>query len=167
MPLQGAIDVDRGVTIRQVVKFNDHGQFSPDPAYGGLMVYMYKDEPGVYYDTHGRKVPEHLADIAGFDTKRNAKSRRKHEAMKDFERKLAQELALEADEEIILAENSEYRVVALPMERAKIVDRETGAPVTHVPMPQADALSLFNLMSTPTVEDTTIVMEQVIPKKVK
>lgn len=162
MPLQGAIDVDRGVTIRQIVKFKDQHRFDPDPKYGGLTVVMYKDEPGVYYNVHGQKMPEEFASAAGFDTAKFAKSRRKMEAMKDFERKLSQELAMEADEEVILAENSEYKVIGLPMDRARIVDRETGMAVTQVPMVKADAIELFNSLSKRSLEDAQaaeIVME--------
>lgn len=141
-----SIDVDRGVSIRQVVKFdtkNPH-KYEPDPAYGGLTVYMYKDEPGVYYDVHGKKLPEALAKKAGFDTSLMAKMRKKREAMKDFETQLANALALEVEEEIILGQKGDWKVVALPMERAKIVDIETGDVVTSVPMPRADALALLD-----------------------
>lgn len=139
------IDVDRGVTMRQIVRFdkdNPH-KFEADATYGGMIVYMYKDDPGKYYDVHGKPLPEGIAKKAGFPVDRHAKMRKKREAMEAFEQKLRQELAAEMDEEVILAEAGDWKVVALPMDRAKVVDKETGEAVTAVPMPQADALALL------------------------
>lgn len=144
------IDVDRGVSMRQVVAFDkiNPAKFQPDPKYGGLTVYMYLDAPGVYYDVHGRIVPEGLAEMAGFDVKVNAKLRNKREAMNQFEKRLAQELLLEdGDEEVVIAQEGDWKVLALPMERAKIVDITTGEPITAVPMPRADALVLLAHLS--------------------
>lgn len=142
MPME--IDVDRGVSIRQITKFENQHKFTPDAKYGGLTVYMYKSEPGIYYDVHGRLVPEGLAGMAGFEVEKNAKLRNKRDAMAKFEKRLAQELAIETeDEEVVIVEEGDWKVVALPMERAKIVDKATGEAVTAVPMPRADALVLL------------------------
>jgi hypothetical protein len=138
------IDVDRGVSIRQVTKFENQYKFAPDPKYGGLTVYMYVDEPGIYYDVHGRLVPEGLAQLAGFEVDKNAKLRNKREAMAKFEKRLAEELLIETDdEEVVIAAEGDWKVVALPMDRAKIVDISTGEAVTAVPMPRGDALVLL------------------------
>lgn len=139
------IDVDRGVTMRQVVRFdakNPH-KFEPDPQYGGMTVYMYKDEPGVYYDVHHKVVPEAVAAKAGFDTTKLAKARRKREAMAQFEEKLRAELAMEVEEEIILREGGGYKVIQLPEGRARIVDSDSNEAVTPVPMTKTEAIRLF------------------------
>lgn len=143
MPLQGRIDVDRGVSMRQVVRFENTHKFLPDERYGGLTVYMYKDEPGKYFDVHGNPVPDAIAKKAGYPVDKLAKARAKKEAMAKFEERLAQELALEADEEIIIAEAGDWKVIALPMDRAKVVDKETGAPVTAIAMSRTDALTFL------------------------
>lgn len=146
MPLQGKIDVDRGVAMRQVVRFDDPtnpNKFSPDLRYGGLTVYMYKDDPGVYYDVHGKPLPEHIAKSAGFPVDRLAKQRRKKEALAQLEAKLRQELELADQEDEILAAKGGWKVIALPMDRAKVVDAETGEAVTPMPMPRNDALALL------------------------
>lgn len=138
------IDVDRGVSIRQITKFENQHKFAPDPKYGGLTVYMYVDEPGIYYDVHGRIVPEGLAQMAGFEIDKLAKLRNKREAMAKFEKRLAQELALETeDDEVVIIQEGDWKVVALPMDRAKIVDIATGEAITAVPMPRSDALVLL------------------------
>lgn len=147
MPLHGAIDIDRGVSMRQVVKFESQHKFLPDPAYGGLVVYMYKDDPGKYFDAHGRAVADAIAKIAGFDIERHAKMRRRNETMAEFARALDEELRTESGDEVILASKGGWKVVALPMERAKIVDEDTGALVTAVPMTRDDALLLLDKLA--------------------
>lgn len=145
MPLQGAIDVDRGVSIRQVVKFDDKNpnKFEADVKYGGMTIYMYKDEPGKYYNVHGKEIPEGMAALAGYPVEKLAKARRKKEAMAAFTRELENQLALEMDEEVILKEDGDWKVVAMPAGRAKIVDKETGSLVTPQPMTRKDALELL------------------------
>jgi hypothetical protein len=140
------IDIDRGVSIRQVVKFDpkNRSKFEPDSKYGGMTVYMYKDDPGKYYDVHGKPVPEGVAALAGFPIATYAKHRRRKEALKAFDKQLAQELAMEQeDEEITLAEGGDWKVIAMPMDRAKVVDKETGDMVTATPLSRADALELL------------------------
>jgi hypothetical protein len=140
------IDVDRGVTIRQIVKFDKTNQhkFEGDIKYGGLTVYMYKDEPGVYYDVHGNKVPEGIAKLAGYPIDKLAKARRRKEALLAFDEQMRQQLAMEPDEESrVLAEDGDWAVMSLPNGRAKIVDKETGASITPITLPEKDALLLL------------------------
>lgn len=145
--MASTIDVDRGVHIKQIVKFDPKNavKFDPDQMYGGITVYMYVDEPGKYFDVHGRDVAIALAKRAGFDTDRLAKVRNRQLAVRKFESDLAKELALELDEEeVILAEKGSWKVRALPMERAQVIDIETNEPVTPAPMLRADAIRLLD-----------------------
>lgn len=140
------IDVDRGVTIRQIVKFDKVNQhkFEPDMKYGGLTVYMYKDDPGIYYDVHGNKIPDGMAKLAGYPVDKLSKARRKKEALQIFEREMAKQLNMEEDEEVrILAEAGDWQVIGLPAGRAKIIDKETGDLITRTLMPEKDALALL------------------------
>ncbi len=148
------IDIDRGVTIRQIVAFNDPSnprKYEPDINYGGMAVYMYKDEPGVYYNAHGQVVPEPIAERAGFPTAKLAKAKRRRDAVAALEAQFRAELdADEQEAEIVLAEGAGYKVVQLPMGRAKVVDADTGLAVTPVPMPVEAAKVLFGeLTKTP------------------
>lgn len=52
------IDMTRPVMTR--AKFDAHGKSGPK-------IYMYKDEPGVYYDAHGKEVPAVVAKAAGYN----------------------------------------------------------------------------------------------------
>ena len=161
MPLQGAIDVDRGVTIRQIVKFDEKNRhkFEPDPQYGGLTVIMYKDAPGTYFDVHGHKVPEEIAGKAGFPIAQLAKARKHREKLAELDQMLRLELNLENEEEIIMEQAGDYKVIALPMDRAKIVDIETGNSVTPVPMPRSDAMMLFKSLTADAVQEPTAVTQ--------
>lgn len=134
-----SINLDRGVTMRQIVAFNDPKnprKYEPDINYGGMAVYMYKDTPGVYFDVHGKEIPEVIAAKAGFPVGKLAKARRRKEAVAALEAEFRRELEVEdIEEETIVAEAGAYKVVALPMGRARVVDRETGDSVTPVPLP--------------------------------
>jgi hypothetical protein len=142
----GAIDLDRGVIIRQIVKFdtkNTH-KFEPDEKYGGVVVHMYVDEPGVYYNVHGKKLPDAIAKYAGFDTDKLSKLRNKRLAVLAFEERVRAELEIELDEdEVVLGEAGEWKIIGLPMDRAKVVDKETGEMVTPVPLSRTDAKILL------------------------
>lgn len=140
------IDVDRGVEMHQIVKFdkvNSH-KFEPDMKYGGLTVYMYVDEPGIYYDVHGNKLPEGIAKLAGYAVDKLAKQRRKKEALAAFDEQMRKELSMEPDEESrVLAEDGDWQVVSMPGGRAKIVDKDTGRPVTAMTLAEKDAIVLL------------------------
>lgn len=155
-----AIDIDRGVTLRQIVAFNDPSnprKFEPDINYGGMAVYMYKDEPGVYYDVHGKPVVEAIAKKAGFPTDKLAKAKRRRDAVAALEAQFRAELdADDQEEEVVLAEAGGYKVVSLPMGRAKVVDKDTGDSVTPVPMPVEAAKVLLGEL-TKGIEAATVV----------
>lgn len=140
------IDVDRGVTMRQIVAFDKANpkRFEPDIKYGGMTVYMYKSEPGVYYDVHGNTIPEGIAKLAGFETDKLSKMRRKRLAVEAFKEQVSRQLNMEEDEEtVILQTAGDWQVISLPNKRAKIVDKETGQIITPIPLPEKDALSLL------------------------
>lgn len=71
VPGEGVMDVGRGVITA------DGGREYRVPLAGeryepvvDIEVLMYNDEPGVYYDMHGRRVPEAVAASAGWDVER-------------------------------------------------------------------------------------------------
>lgn len=141
--MQGKIDVDRGVQIRQIVKFDSHNRarYDADLRYGGIFVYMYKDEPGVYYDVHGNVLPVKLAENAGYPVAHNAKQLKMARATAEFKEQMRQALELEAEaERVVLAEAGDWQVLQLPMGRATVVDKATGKPVVAVTMMEAEAL---------------------------
>lgn len=154
------IDIDRGVTIRQIVAFNDPAnprKYEPDINYGGMAVYMYKDEPGVYYNAHGQKVPEPIAERAGFPVAKLARAKARRDAVHALEEEFKRQKAVEdVEDNEVLVEGGGYQVIALPLGRAKVVDTETGQPVTPVPMPVPAAKVLFAEL-TKVAEPATVV----------
>lgn len=148
------IDVDRGVVLQQIVAFDktNTSKFTPDPKYGGMSVYMYVDEPGIYYDVHGNKLPEAMAKMAGFDVQKHAKLKKRREALADFDKQMAAQLDMEGDEVEIIKEQGDWQVIALAAGRAKVVDKDTGLPVTATPLPRADALALLTMLNAPSAE---------------
>lgn len=108
-----AINYDRGVKIRQ-------------DAQTGMEIFMYKDEPGIYYDSHGRRVKESLARQAGFDVDRYARMRRHQQKLADFHNALddVEKLDLGLAKRAILRESNGYRLVGLPLGRAVVEDMD-------------------------------------------
>lgn len=136
--------LDRGVTIRKAVKFDKKNTQHFDDTYGGLEVIMYKDQPGIYYDIHGNVVHENIAKMAGFPVDKLAKSKLYREKMAAVQKKLRAELEdIQMEEEqIVLAEAGDWRVIALPGDRAKVIDKNDNN-ITPLPMPVAEAKALL------------------------
>lgn len=149
---QGNIDVDRGVQIRQIVKFDskNRARYDADLQYGGIFVYMYKDAPGVYYDVHGNTIPKHMAALAGYPVTENAKKLKLAQASAEFRENMRKALEIESEEKkVVLAEAGDWQVLQLPMGHATVVDKATQRPVIAVTMTEADAMVfLQNLTQT-------------------
>lgn len=157
--MPSVIDLDRGVTMHKIVKFVGVNKFEADQAFGGMCIYMYKDEPGVYYDDHGRKVPEALAEKAGFPIKEHAKQRAIREATAKFKEQMAAQLRVGDEELTVIKAAGDWQVLRLPLGRAKIVDRETGESVTPTVMTEADALMLLDQLTGAKSETDAAVRE--------
>lgn len=67
LPNGDALDVGRG-------SMDANGKITTVPVLD-IEVHMYIDEPGTYYDSHGRQLPEQVAAAVGYDVKRNRKLR--------------------------------------------------------------------------------------------
>lgn len=74
-----AIQRSRGCTIR----------FHPD----GFRVFMYKGEPGRWYDERGETVTEKVAQRAGFDVETLQRERAKREKLEQYRQRVEQEFA--------------------------------------------------------------------------
>lgn len=139
------IDVNRGVTIRKAVRFDEKNPKRFETIYGGLEVYMYKDQPGVYYDAHGNKVNEKLAGIAGFPTSKLANERKRKERLDAFKDQVDKELALlSEDDPVVLAERDDWKIVQAPGGRARIMTLD-GDYVTPLPITKKEAFQLLDL----------------------
>lgn len=129
------IDFDRGVKIRQDDKT-------------GIQIYMYKDEPGVYYDRHGRRVPETLAKQAGFDVARFARLRQHKQKVKDFFDAIEdlEKVDLGLAQQAVAREKAGFKLVFLPLNRAVVL----GPDGQQMCKPSSRELmeQLFNQLTT-------------------
>ena len=69
----------------------------------GLIVYMYKDEPGVYLDAKGNPINEEVAAAARFDIVRGKREKRRLELYAEARRRADEQVAREfrkADEQL-------------------------------------------------------------------
>lgn len=129
-----AIDLDRGVMIKRHTA-------------SGVYVYMYMDEPGVYLNAFGKTVPESMAKLVGYDVVNLGKKRLRKERMAAAMTAIDAELnGVEEDENYealnIIKEGGGFKVIAMPLGNAKVID-ENGGEMTPRPIPQAEAIVLF------------------------
>ena len=90
------IDLDRGVTKRA------------HPA--GVVVCMYKDDPGVYLDTSGKPLSEKIALEAGFPVDQYAKERQRRERVQAALAEINEEFGNVPVDHVVLSV-SNYKVV--------------------------------------------------------
>lgn len=128
--------IDRGVQVR------NHPSMSMD-------IYMFIDDPGVYFSAHGDKIDPELARAAGFDV--DDQSRRQQ---------IKQALKKASDE--VLARFGEAKVATvLEREGFKIIDLGLGRH--NVLAPDGD---LLNKAPLP-LEQAKILLDHLAPKKVE
>jgi len=151
--MREAIDVRRGVNIRR-----HRAQM--------MYIYMYFDDPGVYYNKHGHEVPAALAAEAGFEVEKYAKERYKKQRMAEFKTKLEQELtaAEEAPTDTVLAERGGFKLVKLGEKHGKVFDTD-GNPMNERPILLADAEALLEALAPTPVEVAVEVKPKTAPKQ--
>lgn len=110
--------VDHGVSVRRktFVTDRDHKGL-PIRTEHGPYVYMIKNEPGVYYDEKGRKLPDTMAEIAGYNVKLNKRmyehNQKVGEARTNLEKQFRQELAKYQNERVVLDSQGDYEIVLI------------------------------------------------------
>lgn len=131
-----AIDLNRGVLIRKMRDAN-------------MKIFMYFDTPGIYYNVHGKEIPEAVARAAGFETERYAKQRLKREKMKEFERTIEAQLAMEAEDDAppaILAERGEFKVIDAKLGNVWVIDA-SGDKMNERPITQEAGMLLLTVLA--------------------
>lgn len=124
----GPIDLDRGVMICTLP--------------GAKMdIFMYLDQPGVYFDCHGNPVPEGLARAAGFPVETLAKKRRMAEEMEKTKALIEAKLQIAKTSEVY-AEKDGYKVVHFPETGMAVVESGAGR-LTPEPVPLSLATTIF------------------------
>jgi hypothetical protein len=129
-----SIDLDRGV------------QMSSHPSLG-IDIYMYIDDPGIYYTAHGNPISSELARAAGFD-------------VDAFEKKHKIKLALAKANQTVLDEFNENPGPKLVEERDGFKIMDIGMGRHNVVGPDGDVLH-----KTPiTLEQANILLDNLAPK---
>lgn len=133
-----AIDLNRGVTIRL------HRQ--------GFRVCMYKDAPGLYFDSSGRELPAAVAAQAGFDVDTDAREARKRKAIDEARARIEREFAEkeQAVTDLLNASGDDTRFIVKHTGggRYAIFD-EAGTRLTEKAMSQEEAGALLKELNLP------------------
>lgn len=126
------IDLDRGVVVSRMPLDK-----------GGMYIYMYQDDPGIYVNEHGHRIAESLASEVGFDTKRWQKERIKRDRIAQFKSEVEAELELASVErETVVKEAKGFTIVELPGGRGNVKDPD-GNLMNIQPISMADAEALL------------------------
>lgn len=134
-----AVDFDRGVIIR------DHPGI-------GISVYMYSDNPGVYFDAYGNELSIAVAEQAGYDVdilqKKKALIERRRLAIAAIDA----EAEAEPESVKVISENGPFKALDIGSGRAVIEDadgnRITPSPIT-VQQAKKLILTLVDKTTTP------------------
>lgn len=132
----GKIDLDRGVTMKQSY-------------ISETRVYMYKDEPGSFYDDFGRPVSEAVAAAAGFDTVALGRVKFLQDKKNQFQAEIdaaLKDAAGSLTEEVVASSETGFTMLHLGGNRFKIVDVD-GTMISPRPLNKEDADRLFELLT--------------------
>jgi hypothetical protein len=116
----------------------------------GMMIYMYNDDPGVYYNERGGRVSDTIAAEANFDVETYGKAHRRKLAYAKASGAVDAEFEGQTNLKV-LKEQGEYRLVELGKGVAQVQFVEAdgkGAPLTGT-MTLAAATKLFDSMLVP------------------
>lgn len=120
------IDVNRGVLMTK------------HPA--GFAVYMYKQDPGTYYDAHGNEVPDQVAKAAGFDVPKYKRTHDLFTQRKLVEAKIAEQMGAVLHE--VMKERAGFKLVHIGND-VYHVENPNGDRVTPVAVPEVVAIALM------------------------
>lgn len=117
------IDLDRDIMYEVPVGRRPRGGVvcRRDPE-TGADVFMYRNEPGVFYSANGLEVSPILAKKAGFDIERLAKAREKQVKMREFEANW--NISASEVTKRIIKERNNFRLVDLGDNRYIVEDTE-------------------------------------------
>lgn len=122
------IDLNRGVEIRR------HKAT-------GSQVFMYVDEPGVYFNENAVDCGEEIARECGFDTETHGKLKERQERLEESRVKVEEDLGL--DQDIEIAKRFGFTVIESTPNSHDIFD-PNGQKVNAHPMEKAEAIRVMN-----------------------
>ena len=127
------IDLDRGLTAKGSYLHPEVG-----------VIYMAKDEPGVYYSAKGKPVSETVARLVGFDVDLHARARMLKSQRAALDREMEEQLKLAASKApVVLVERGGFKLVEKPFGRADVTDAD-GDLINVRPLTLEEATLLFD-----------------------
>lgn len=114
---------------------------------GGMAIYMYNEEPGVFYNERGAVVPVEMAQMAGFSVEPLLMAREKKMAMEEARRLVELQFASRGLMRNVVEERGNYRLVECAKGRFNVefVEGEEATVMNEAgPMLEGDAHGLFN-----------------------
>lgn len=149
------IETDHGPYIERQLIGQPNGGCVHRTGPGGMQVFMYCDDPGVFYNERGGRVSEGIARQAGFDVDTLSKAQRKKQAMLQAQKTVEEEYAGIAAMKII-EERGEYRLVepAPGHFQIQFVEADgSGSTLTTSPLTEKAARKLFVEMAGEDADD--------------
>ncbi len=150
------IDLNRGVTVKL------------DPT-TGARVYMYKDTPGVFLNSHGHTVADTLAARCGFLIKELKKLRDKREAMSRAAAEIEAEFESEkatsgtGQEKVIKESEDGYKIVQYAFGRCWVFGPD-GDKMHDKPLTKQEAMHLFKVIRETPAEAEMAETKEAKPK---
>jgi hypothetical protein len=141
------IETTYGTFIERQVVGQPNGGILLRQGPGGMSVYMYNDDPGVFLNERGAIVSDAIASQAGFDVASLAKARRRKLALSKAQAGIDAEYATEENSNII-EERGEYRLVEVAQGHFQIhfVEEDgKGSPLSGILTRQAAAKLFLDL----------------------
>lgn len=109
----------------------------------GVIVYMYKDKPGYYYDPHGNELPAQIAKEAGFDVEELGRERQIMEAKAKAAAEIEAEMRVALNSKTEIDAGNGFKLFKLGKSELYTIEDAQGRNVTPSALPKADAETLF------------------------
>ncbi len=119
---------------------------------GGVQVFMYNDDPGVFLNERGAPVSDVFAGAAGFDVVTLGKLRRKKQALAKAAGSIEEEFEHEGAAANVLVERGEYRLVELAPGHFQVQFIEEdgrGSPLSATVLTRKAAEKIFEDLAGP------------------
>ena len=131
------LDLNRGVLKRKIKS-------------SGIVVCMYHDDPGVYLDLHGRRLPDKHAKQAGYDIDGLGKKRKRLEAVKRATEKVHADF--QHEDANIVREVDGVGIEKFGEGRGawfNVIDVSTGVRINGIPLKRAEAEKILDDITKP------------------
>lgn len=132
------IDYNRGVHKQKTVT--------------GIEVYMFLDEPGVYYSAQGSQLPEEVASEAGFPIDKWRKLRLKKERTVAFNKALEEELEIEGQATKKVIKEREGWAISTSGFGKFFIEDPDGMVISNRTLTKAEAEKIFDKLVPPPIE---------------